>query len=72
MSNVICFPIRSLILADEHEIDLLTAVDFAIRDLREISERSSGPVRIQVRECLLMLEKTFAAAGGQICPVVGA
>ena len=72
MSNVICFPIRSSILTDEHEIDLLTAVDVAIRDLRDISERSNGPVRVQVRECLLMLEKTFAAAGGQVRPIVRA
>src|SRR5882762_10103608 len=64
MGNVICFPGKSSNLANELEIDLLTAVDVAIRDLREISENSSGSIRAQGRECLLMLETAFAAARG--------
>jgi hypothetical protein len=70
MSNVIRFPGRTSTLADEQEIDLLTAVDIAIRDLRQISENSSGPVRVQARECLRMLERVFTAAGGRTLPIV--
>jgi hypothetical protein len=70
MSNVILFPGRTSILADEQEIDLLTAVDIAIRDLRQISENSSGPVRVQARECLRMLERVFTAASGRTLPIV--
>jgi len=42
------------------EIDLLTAVDVAIRDLRDIAARSES-CREQAEECLRMLERAYAA-----------
>jgi hypothetical protein len=49
--------------AEEGEIDLLTAVDAAIRDLRDIAERwdEESSRRLAV-ECRRMLERAFAAA----------
>ena len=45
------------------EIDLLTAVDVAIRDLREISLRwGEEAARRQAEECRIMLEEAFDAA----------
>jgi hypothetical protein len=45
------------------EIDLLTAVDVAIRDLREISLRwGEEAARRQAEECRIMLEDAFHAA----------
>ena len=47
----------------EAEIDLLTAVDVAIRDLRDIARRwgDDGALK-QAEECRLMLERAFNAA----------
>jgi hypothetical protein len=49
-------------LADECEIDIFTAVDLAIRDLREISEIANDVGRARARECLAMLENAYAVA----------
>lgn len=63
MSNVIPFPARPPAAVDEDEIDLLSAVDLAIRDLREIYEiASSASAQIRARECLTMLEGAYAVA----------
>lgn len=62
MSVVIPFPARLPALADEFEIDLLSAVDLAIRDLREISEAANETAQIRARECLAMLESAYAGA----------
>jgi hypothetical protein len=43
------------------EIDLLTAVDAAIRDLRDIARHTDEQGRRQADECRLMLERAFAA-----------
>ena len=43
------------------EIDLLTAVDAAIRDLRDIAGRCDDEGRRLAVECRLMLERAFAA-----------
>ena len=59
MAEVIPFPTR----AEELEIDLLTAVDAAIRDLRDIVRRwGEEPAREQADECRLMLERAYRAA----------
>ncbi len=48
---------------DGAAIDLFTAVDAAIRDLREITERwGEESARLQAEECRRMLERAFAAA----------
>ena len=48
---------------NEPELDLLTAVDIAIRDLRDISRRwGENDAREQAEACLAMLERTFNAA----------
>jgi hypothetical protein len=59
VAEVIPFPTR----AEELEIDLLTAVDAAIRDLRDIVRRwGEEPAREQADECRLMLERAYRAA----------
>ena len=48
---------------DDDGIDLVTAVDAAIRDLREISARwEEEASRRQAVDCLKMLERAFATA----------
>jgi hypothetical protein len=63
MGDVISFPAKSD--ADDYwEIDLLTAVDAAIRDLKEISERCDAAVKRQADECRAMLEQAYFNATG--------
>ncbi|OYU87272.1 MAG: hypothetical protein CFE29_24985 [Bradyrhizobiaceae bacterium PARB1] len=65
MSVVIPFPKRTapaIAVADECEIDIFSAVDLAIRDLREISEIANEVGRARARECLAMLENAYAVA----------
>ncbi|HZP19047.1 MAG TPA: hypothetical protein VFB16_02465 [Bauldia sp.] len=62
MAVVIPFPVRASDEDDETEIDLLTAVDVAIRDLREIASRADAHARRQADECREMLERAFANA----------
>jgi len=64
MSNVIHFRKR-VSEPSEPEIDIFTAVDAAIRDLRDISRRCDGEVHGQVEECRRMLEHAFRAAVGE-------
>jgi hypothetical protein len=63
MAQVIPFR-RNVTPADEEiEIDLLTAVDVAIRDLRDISSRcDQEAARRQADECCRMLERALHAA----------
>ena len=60
MAEVIPFPVHRIVSDEDVEIDLMTAVDAAIRDLRDISlhwgEEAS---RQQAEACRLMLEKAF-------------
>lgn len=66
MGKVIAFPERSVAGSGEEdmEIDLMTAVDAAIRDLREIVSRwGEESSRLQAEECRRMLERAFDAAG---------
>jgi len=63
MAKIIQFPAQSSALEDEPEVDLLTAVDAAIRDLRDIADRwGEEAARLQADECRRMLEKAFSAA----------
>lgn len=62
MSNVIQFPQRALPCYDNDQIDLLSAVDLAIRDLREISEICHSSARDRAYECLSMLEGAYDVA----------
>jgi hypothetical protein len=58
VAEVIPFPSR----AEELDIDLVTAVDVAIRDLRDILRRwGEEPARLQADECRLMLERAYRA-----------
>jgi hypothetical protein len=65
MADIIPFPARRLSEPEPEaiDIDLITAVDVAIRDLRDIA-RALGEdgVRRQAEECRLMLERAFNAA----------
>jgi hypothetical protein len=63
MGDIIQFRARVPSSEDDQEIDLLTAVDAAIRDLRDISERwGEEASRRQAEECRRMLERAFDAA----------
>jgi hypothetical protein len=64
MSNVIPFPVRVPASETEPEIDLFTAVDVAIRDLRDIASRLKADEagRVQATECLNMLARALASA----------
>jgi hypothetical protein len=63
MAQVIPFRRNRMPAEEEIEIDLLTAVDVAIRDLREISLRcEQESARKQADECCRMLERAFNAA----------
>lgn len=44
------------------DIDLLTAVDAAIRDLRDIAQGCDVKLREQADECRRMLERAYCAA----------
>lgn len=64
MADIIPFRRREETEFDDDGIDLLTAVDAAIRDLREISMRwEEEASRLQAADCLKMLERAFATAG---------
>ena len=65
MSNVIPFKKRVVEPAPAEEIDLVTAVDAAIRDLRDIARACDGPAREQAAACGRMLEQAFRAAVGE-------
>ena len=63
MAEIIQFRSKADIAEDNCEIDLMTAVDVAIRDLRDIAERwGDESVRIQAEECRRMLERAYDAA----------
>lgn len=67
MSNIIPFPARPAPIETEvdlYDIDLLTAVDVAIRDLRDIAQRLHGDEtgQEQARECLSMLARALENA----------
>jgi hypothetical protein len=64
MGQVIAFPIRvSAAPADEHAVDLFTAVDVAIRELRDIArDCPDAPSREQADYCRQMLDRAFRAA----------
>jgi hypothetical protein len=62
MSNIIPFKRRATEPVAGSDIDLLTAVDAAIRDLRDIARGCDGLVREQADECRRMLERAFGAA----------
>ncbi len=63
MAEIIVFPARARKDNDDDEVDLLTAVDAAIRDLREISQECGEQlVRQRADECRGMLERAFLAS----------
>ncbi len=59
MAQVIPFPCRT---EDDVAVDLLTAVDVAIRDLRDIAARLDGSCRDQADQCRRLLERAYARA----------
>lgn len=65
MAEIIQFPLRRADPDDEEglDIDLLTAVDVAIRDLRDIARAlGEDTVREQAEACRRMLERAFNTA----------
>jgi hypothetical protein len=65
MSNVVPFRKRIPDCSAAPEIDIFTAVDLAIRDLRDVARGCDGAVRDQVEECRLMLERALRSAVGE-------
>jgi hypothetical protein len=63
MADVIAFPLRPE-TDPLPEVDLLTALDVAIRDLKDIAARTHGDTRRQAEACRLLLERTYHAAAG--------
>jgi hypothetical protein len=63
MAEIIQFPPRAEADDEAPDIDLLTAVDAAIRDLRDIAELcGEASARLQAEECRRMLERAYEAA----------
>ena len=63
MAEIIQFRSKADIAEEAGEVDLITAVDLAIRDLREISTRwGEETARVRADECRQMLERAFEAA----------
>jgi hypothetical protein len=64
MSNVVPFPARPAAptAPEPAELDLLSAVDFAIRDLRDIAIACTDEARSQAHDCMDMLERALHAA----------
>lgn len=63
MAEIVQFRSRADIEEESGEVDLMTAVDAAIRDLREISAHwGEDGARQQAEDCRRMLEKAFSAA----------
>lgn len=65
MAEIIRFPIRTAQAAAEWDdeqlpdLDVLTALDVAIRDLRDIADACTGRTRLLATDCMTMLERTF-------------
>ena len=63
MAKIIQFRSKADIAEESGEVDLFTAVDVAIRDLRDIAARcGEETARLQAEECRQMLERAFDAA----------
>lgn len=65
MADIVHFRSRADLAEEalDTDIDLVTAVDAAIRDLRDIVESwGQEASRLQADECRLMLERALAAA----------
>ncbi len=65
MAEIIQFPLRPADPDDDEtlDIDLITAVDVAIRDLRDIARAlGEDTVREQAEACRRMLERAFNTA----------
>lgn len=63
MAKIIQFPVQASVIDEDPEVDLLTAVDAAIRDLRDIADRwGEEAARMQADQCRRMLEKAYSAA----------
>lgn len=65
MSNVIPFRKRVADPSPDSDIDIFTAVDAAIRDLRDIAHACDGAALHQVEECRRMLERALHTAVGE-------
>lgn len=63
MAQIIPFPAQASVIDEEPDVDLLTAVDAAIRDLRDIASRwGEEAARMQAEDCRRMLEKAYFSA----------
>jgi hypothetical protein len=63
MAEVIPFPLHLRQVEADPEIDLMTAVDVAIRDLREIARTMDLTMsRMRAEETRLLLERAYEAA----------
>ena len=62
MAEIIQFRSKADLAVEAGEIDLMTVIDVAIRDLRDITANwGDESARVQAEECRRMLERAFAA-----------
>jgi hypothetical protein len=63
MAKIIQFPPRAELQDEAPDIDLLTAIDTAIRDLRDIAAMcAEETARQQAEDCRRMLERAYESA----------
>ena len=63
MAKIIQFPPRAEAYDEAPDIDLLPAVDAAIRDLRDIAALCvDAAARVQAEECRRILERAYVGA----------
>jgi hypothetical protein len=63
MAEIVQFRSRAELAEESLEIDLVTAVDAAIRDLRDIVSRwGDEAALLQAQECRQMLERALACS----------
>jgi hypothetical protein len=64
MAEIVQFRSRAELAEESLDIDLVTAVDVAIRDLRDIvASWGQETALLQAQECRRMLERALASAG---------
>jgi hypothetical protein len=62
MAEIIQFRSKADIAEESGDVDIFTAVDVAIRDLRDIAARcGEESARLQAEECRQMLQRAFDA-----------
>ncbi len=59
MADIIPFPTRPEPMDEPPAVDVFTALDVAIRDLRELAAATSGETRYRIEACRDLLERAY-------------